>query len=180
MSNTTAPNGTPARVVAVCSATSPPPNKSAAATAPFHPRPVNTLRYRWFKVPARGDHVDDHGTGVRGGHKEDDNDNDGQRACDTGQGELLQEHEKGRGKILLNRFGNAAVAEKFDPQGRTAENANPDERNQDGNHQNAPDKFPNRSAVGNAADEHTDKGSPGDPPGPIKEGPSVLPLAARP
>ena len=59
---------------------------------------AETFAVAWRRrsdMPAGRDHIDDHGAGVRGGHKENDHHKYGNEACDPGQRKLLQEHEKG-------------------------------------------------------------------------------------
>jgi hypothetical protein len=61
----------------------------------FHGGPVDALGERGVEVAARGDRVHDEGTGIRGGDKEEDDDQDGEGGSWFGEGEEVQVGEEG-------------------------------------------------------------------------------------
>ena len=71
------------------------------------------------------------------------------------------------------------VAFTFHVDGGAAEDREPDGGHSRGNEEHCQAELTNGAAARNACDEHADEGAPGDPPGPVEDGPAGQEAAGR-
>ena len=63
----------------------------------------------------------------------------------------------------------------LDVEGGSAEDGEPDDADDAGDQQDAGDELADGAAAADAGDEQADEGRPGDPPGPVEDGPAGHP-----
>src|SRR5699024_127287 len=139
--------------------------------------PEDALPQRVVVLVAVGHGVGDQGRGVHRGHEEDDHQDDRDHRDDERRRVVLEEDEQCTGHVPVvdDPLHEPAIPVQLDVHGGQAEDTEPDHREAGRNGQHAGDELADGAALGDAGDEDAHEGGPGDGPGPVEDGPGVLP-----
>ncbi len=137
--------------------------------------PEQALPDRGALLALGGDVVDDEGPGVGGGDEEDADEDHREGRGDIGPRQEVEEVEQ-QGVDVADRVDEAlAPLMLAGPDGGVAEHRHPEQVEGGGHEQDAEDEFAHGAATGDTRDEHAHERGPGNPPGPVEQGPVAEP-----